>query len=469
MVHENKMEQKPPEQSIPPERQLPEHAGEATKPPVKKRRQWLWIVLLLVFAGILYLILQHQSTTKTAAGGGRHGFSGPVTLTVATAQKGDIGVYLEAIGTVTPVYTASIYNQVIGVITQVHYREGQTVQKGAPLVDIDPRQFQAQVESAEGALARDTGLLDQAQMDLDRYQKAWARNAIAKQILDDQEKLVAQDQGLVKSDQGTLDFDKVQLAYCHIVAPFTGRVGLRLVDPGNLVQSSGSTVLAVVAQIQPITVVFTLAEDHLSIRARENAKEVDMFGVGHDRRGSQLAGRLHAEARHQQVAETEQQSKPGRRLAQYRARQIIDPLCGAGRLEAYRKGVRQVGSLEQRGDAALGWQGNGPNLLMSALFPSRRHRCLLSGSGGGPRDQPLASFINHFRRGLQGCPSLTEPRPPRYRYRNSGETRVDTSAGFSRAISSLFQRPAGRMARRAGAHRPCRRGRGNGGARRRDR
>ena len=283
MVHENKMEQKPPEQSIPPERQLPEHAGEATKPPVKKRRQWLWIVLLLVFAGILYLILQHQSTTKTAAGGGRHGFSGPVTLTVATAQKGDIGVYLEAIGTVTPVYTASIYNQVIGVITQVHYREGQTVQKGAPLVDIDPRQFQAQVESAEGALARDTGLLDQAQMDLDRYQKAWARNAIAKQILDDQEKLVAQDQGLVKSDQGTLDFDKVQLAYCHIVAPFTGRVGLRLVDPGNLVQSSGSTVLAVVAQIQPITVVFTLAEDHLSDVLQQMRKGSHLSVEAYDR------------------------------------------------------------------------------------------------------------------------------------------------------------------------------------------
>jgi multidrug efflux system membrane fusion protein len=261
------MEQKPAAPPIPPDHQLPRTTADSSpKPPVKKRRQWLWIILLLVFAGILFLILRHHDdTTKpAAAGGGRHGFGGPVTLTVATAQKGDIGVYLEAIGTVTPVYTASIYNQVTGVITEVHYREGQTVQKGAPLVDIDPRQFQANVETAEGALARDTQLLAQAQMDLERYQAAWAKNAIAKQQLDDQEKLVAQDEGLVKSDQGTLDFDKVQLAYCHIVAPFTGRVGLRLVDPGNLVQSSGSQVLAVVTQIQPITVVFTLAEDHLS-------------------------------------------------------------------------------------------------------------------------------------------------------------------------------------------------------------
>ena len=256
------MDQKSPE-PIPPK---PPATTAETAPPPRRRRQWLWVLLLLVFALILVFILRHHDdTTKSAAGGrGRAGLGGPVTLTVTTAQKGDIGVYQDAIGTVTPVYTASIYNQVTGVITQVHYREGQTVHKGDPLVDIDPRQFAAQVESAEGALERDTGLLAQAKMDLDRYQKAWNRNAIAKQLLEDQEKIVAQDQGLVRSDQGTLDFDKVQLSYCHIVAPFTGRVGLRLVDPGNLVQSSGSTVLAVVAQIQPITVVFTLAQDYLS-------------------------------------------------------------------------------------------------------------------------------------------------------------------------------------------------------------
>jgi multidrug efflux system membrane fusion protein len=255
------MDQKSPE-PIPPK---PSATTAETAPPPRRRRQWLWVLLLLVFALILVFILRHHDdTTKSAAAGrGRAGLGGPVTLTVTTALKGDIGVYQDAIGTVTPVYTASIYNQVTGVITQVHYREGQTVHKGEPLVDIDPRQFAAQVESAEGALERDTGLLAQARMDLDRYQKAWSRNAIAKQQLEDQEKIVAQDQGLVRSDQGTLDFDKVQLSYCHIVAPFTGRVGLRLVDPGNLVQSSGSTVLAVVTQIQPITVVFTLAQDYL--------------------------------------------------------------------------------------------------------------------------------------------------------------------------------------------------------------
>jgi membrane fusion protein, multidrug efflux system len=257
------MDQESPESNPP---KLPSSTSDAVQPP-RRRRQWLWVLLLLAFALILVLILRRHDDSKksaTAGGGRRGGFGGPATLTVTTAKKGDIGVYQDAIGTVTPVYTASIYNQVTGVITQVHYREGQTVYKGEPLVDIDPRQYKAQVESAQGALERDTNLLAQAKMDLDRYQKAWDRNAIAKQQLEDQEKIVAQDEGLVRSDQGTLDYDKVQLSYCHIVAPFAGRVGLRLVDPGNLVQSSGSTILVVVTQIQPITVVFTLAQDYLS-------------------------------------------------------------------------------------------------------------------------------------------------------------------------------------------------------------
>lgn len=259
------MEQKPPVPPAPPEHQLPATTTPVLRRRKKNRRQWVWIlILLLIFAVIFYLILHKRQNTKAAAGGGRRGaFAGPVTLTVATAKQGDIGVYLNAIGTVTPVHTATIYNQVVGVITAVHYREGQMVHQGDPLVDIDPRQYEANVATATGNLERDTNQLAQAKMDLARYQAAWAKNAIAKQQLDDQEKAVLQAEGTVKSDQGTLDFDKVQLGYTHIVAPFTGRVGLRPVDPGNLVQSSGSTALAVVTQIEPITVVFTLSEDNL--------------------------------------------------------------------------------------------------------------------------------------------------------------------------------------------------------------
>ncbi|MGB9235349.1 MAG: efflux RND transporter periplasmic adaptor subunit [Terriglobales bacterium] len=220
-------------------------------------------MVLLIFGLVFWWVVARNNSSSTAGPVGRGGFGGPVTATSAKATKGEIGVYLTAIGTVTPVYTDSIVSQVTGQVVAVHYREGQLVHKGDPLVDIDPRPYEATLKQAEGALERDTHLLEQAQMDLARYQAAWSRNAIAKQQVDDQEKLVEQIQGTVKNDQGTVDFDRVQVGFCHIVAPITGRVGLRLVDPGNVVNSGGSTTLAVITQLQPITVVFTISEDNL--------------------------------------------------------------------------------------------------------------------------------------------------------------------------------------------------------------
>jgi multidrug efflux system membrane fusion protein len=152
---------------------------------------------------------------------------------------------------------------VSGQVLAVHYREGQSVEKGTPLIDIDPRPYQASLDTAQGTLARDKGVLAQAKMDLERYQIAWSRNAIAKQQLDDQAKLVEQDEGLVKADEGTVESDQVQLAFCHITSPISGRVGLRLVDPGNIVTANSTTALVVVTQVQPITVVFTISEDDL--------------------------------------------------------------------------------------------------------------------------------------------------------------------------------------------------------------
>ncbi len=238
-------------------------------------RVLVWVVILLVFGIGIYLVLNRKDTPAPAAGGRGGPGGGPVTLTTATAQRGDLGVYLDAIGTVTPVYTSSITSQVNGLITAVHYKEGQIVHKGDPLIDIDDRTYKATLLQAQGTLDKDTNVLGQAQMDLERYQAAWARNAIAKQILDDQGKLVLQDQGTVKNDQGLVAYDEVQVDYCHIKAPITGRVGLRLVDPGNVVQANGTTTLAVITQIQPITVVFTIPEDNLGAvqaRLRQGAK-----------------------------------------------------------------------------------------------------------------------------------------------------------------------------------------------------
>ena len=225
----------------------------------------MWLILGVVLVFVFYLAFRHHDETQAAdkKGGGKKGFGGPVTLNTVTAKQGDIGVYLTAIGTVTPVYTSVITSQVNGIINSVHYKEAQVVHKGDPLIDVDPRTYQAQLLQAEGTLEKDTHILEQSRMDLERYQKAWSRNAIAKQILDDQEKLALQNEGTVKNDQGVVDFDRVQLGYCHIVAPFDGRVGLRLVDPGNVVQSNSTTPLVVVTQMQPITVVFTVAEDYL--------------------------------------------------------------------------------------------------------------------------------------------------------------------------------------------------------------
>jgi len=246
-------------------------------PPSKSGKGWiLWVTLLVVVAVVGYYFYHRSEAASkaakpnggagsgaAAAGGGRRGMTGPVPVTVATATKGDMGVYLDSLGTVTPVYTATITPQASGVITKVNYREGQFVNKGTPLIEIDPRPYEATLMEAQGTLEHDTNVLAQAQMDLERYRVAWAHNAINKQLLDDQEKIVLQDQGTVKNDQGTVNYDEVQLSYCHIAAPIAGQVGLRLVDPGNVVQAAGTNPLVVITQMQPTTVIFILPEDSL--------------------------------------------------------------------------------------------------------------------------------------------------------------------------------------------------------------
>jgi multidrug efflux system membrane fusion protein len=240
----------------------------AARPRHKVVRIVIWSLVLLVVA-LTFVLVLYPHAKKVASAPAK------ITVTTVTAQKGSIGVYLDAIGTVTPVHTASITSEVTGLIVAVHYTEGQLVKEGDPLVDIDPRPYGATLLQAQGALERDENVLAQAQMDLQHYRDAWARNAIAKQVLDDQEKLVLQDQGTVKNDQGTLQYDQIQVDFCHITAPIAGRVGLRLVDPGNVVQSAGTVTLAVITQLQPTTVIFAVPEDNIGqieARLRKGAK-----------------------------------------------------------------------------------------------------------------------------------------------------------------------------------------------------
>jgi membrane fusion protein, multidrug efflux system len=201
---------------IGPDHQLP--TPDSTFQRHKGVRVVIWILLLLLFSTAFVAVLRHHEDAKKAAAAAKHGVSG-ISVTSTTAKKGDIGVYLDAIGTVTPVYTDSITSQVNGLVIAVHYTEGQIVRKNDPLIDINPGPYRAMLLEAQGSLERDENLLAQAQMDLERYRVAWAHNAIAKQVLDDQEKLVLQDKGTVKNDQGTVQFDQIQVDFCHITAP----------------------------------------------------------------------------------------------------------------------------------------------------------------------------------------------------------------------------------------------------------
>ncbi len=281
-----------------------------------RRRKWYWLAAILLLAVSFVLIHRFTSNSDNTrattsaggakggngnssgaapqsrgtggAGGGGRGAQGPASITVGKARTGNIPIYNNTLGTVTPVFTVTIYPQVTGRVMAVHYKEGQIVHKGQPLVDIDPRPYEATLLQAEGTLKRDAGVLAQAQIDLARYAAAYARNAIAKQQLDDQQQVVEQNKGTVQSDQGSVNYDKVQLDYCHIVSPITGRVGLRLVDPGNTVFSGSGTTLAVVTQLQPITVVFNVSEDALpQIQEQMHGRrvlDVDAFDRSNDKK-----------------------------------------------------------------------------------------------------------------------------------------------------------------------------------------
>jgi multidrug efflux system membrane fusion protein len=248
---------------VSPEARLhPDPYADASAVGRKKRRPWWGLLFIVLLVLCVVLLVTHKPKPQPD----QNALDQPavVTIKAATVREGDIGIHVDAIGTVTPLSTVSVYSQVTGNVIAVNYREGQMVRKGQSLIEIDPRPYEAQLKQAEGTLQHDQGLLKQAEIDLARYQKASALNAIAKQTLEDQEQAVEQYKGTVKNDEGQVDYQKVQLSYCHITAPASGRVGLRLVDPGNTIFSGNSNALVVVTQLQPITVVFNVAEDNLS-------------------------------------------------------------------------------------------------------------------------------------------------------------------------------------------------------------
>jgi membrane fusion protein, multidrug efflux system len=226
--------------------------------PNHSHRWRLIVVTGILISGAVGIYLHLIAGQKQ---GGTKGGIPPLQISAVTATTGDIGVYVEALGTVTPLNTVSLTARVAGQIAKVEYQEGQLVHIGDPLLEIDPAPFQAAVTQAEGQLARDQAQLELAKINLQRDTDLLNKGVISKQEFDTQTANTHQFEGAVKLDQGNLDQAKVNLAYCHITSPIDGRVGLRLVDPGNIVQANGTTPLVVITQLQPITVEFNVAED----------------------------------------------------------------------------------------------------------------------------------------------------------------------------------------------------------------
>jgi multidrug efflux system membrane fusion protein len=237
-----------------------EQQASATSGSSKSRMMWAIGLIATLALGVFFTLRSGKHKVDFAIASEANN---SVIIHAGAAHQGDMGIYIDALGTVTPISTVNIFSQVSGQVLAVHYHEGQIVQKGDPLIDIDPRPYQAQLQQAEGLLDHDRGVLKQAEIDLARYKEAFTSHAVAKQVLDDQEQAVIQDQGAVKYDLGQIQYAEVQLSYCHITAPTSGRVGLRLVDSGNTAFAGSSNALVVITEFQPITVVFNVAEDHL--------------------------------------------------------------------------------------------------------------------------------------------------------------------------------------------------------------
>jgi multidrug efflux system membrane fusion protein len=260
-----------------------------TKPPrAPQRRLWIWFIVLILLAGAGYYLWSRPSATSAAAGSakgaGKNG-KGPAATPVvaAKAYTGNIGIYYAGLGAVTPLNTVTVKSRIDGQLLKVQYQEGQLVHQGDVLVEIDPRPYEVALTQAQGQLAKDQATLDNARIDYTRYQTLLKQEAIAEQIATTQKATVEQDEGIVKTDQGLVDSAKLNIVYCHITAPITGRVGLRLVDQGNMVHAADTNGLLVITQIQPISVLFTIAEDQLQVVLKKIGAGQALAAYAYDR------------------------------------------------------------------------------------------------------------------------------------------------------------------------------------------
>ena len=242
---------------------MPPHDG---KP---KKRGLIWVFVLLLIAGVAgYAVWRAGQPVAPQGGGGRgggrgRGAFGPTPVSATKPHKANVPVYLNGLGNVTAFYTVTVRSRVDGQLMSIAFREGETVKQGQVLAEIDPRPFEVQLQQAQGTLARDTATLANAKLDLQRYTDLLAQDAIPKQQLDTQRTTVAQMEGNIRTDDANVNNARLQLTYAKITAPISGTIGLRLVDPGNIVRASDNGGLLVITQLQPISTLFTIPEDAL--------------------------------------------------------------------------------------------------------------------------------------------------------------------------------------------------------------
>jgi multidrug efflux system membrane fusion protein len=250
-----------------PKQDAPTPEQPASLKPRHRSRKWLWAAILaaLLLIAFFWYRGSHSAAAQKAASGKNGKGAGVAAIPVVTAQAqtGNIGVYVTGLGAITPIATVTVKSRVDGQLMTIHFKEGEYVNSGDPLIEIDPRPYQAIVVQTEGALARDEALLANAKVDVTRYQTLLKQDAIPEQQLATQLATEKQYEGTVKNDQGLLDAAKLNVTYCHIASPISGIVGLRLVDPGNIVHAADTTGMLVITQLQPISVIFTVSEDQL--------------------------------------------------------------------------------------------------------------------------------------------------------------------------------------------------------------
>jgi membrane fusion protein, multidrug efflux system len=263
----------------------PPHANGA-----KRSHAWRWVLLLVLIIGA---VIAYQLHSRSQAASKDSTAPQPVSVGVSTVEKRDMPYYLSGLGSVTAFNTVTVHSRVDGQLMTVNFKEGQFVRVGDVLAEIDPRPYQVALDQAQGQLAKDIASQNDAKVDLDRYQKLWQQGVIARQQLDSQQATVGQFDGAIQSDKAQIDNQKLQLTYCRITSPINGRVGLRLVDPGNIVHAADTNGMLVITQVQPVAVIFTLPEDNVpEVISVMKKRELTVEAYGRDNKILLATGKL---------------------------------------------------------------------------------------------------------------------------------------------------------------------------------